>query len=267
MGYCIVMMKVLTANVNGIRSAHRKGFFAWLQDQNADFICLQETKAQLATLSHDISHMEGYHLVYSDAVKKGYSGVCIYSKRPPCSVSHTLGETIFDTEGRFVEARFEHLSVVSLYLPSGTSGPERQAIKMRLLDYFYQGFLTEAIEGTREVIICGDWNIAHTQKDLKNWQQNQKNSGFLPEERAWLDKVFAGQGWVDAFRVLNKEPDEYTWWSFRANARANNVGWRIDYQVVTPGIAKKLRSVSVYKDQVFSDHAPLIMEYDYVLGE
>ena len=260
------MMKVISANVNGIRSARQKGFFAWLEEQDADFICLQETKAQLALLSSDSVHLPGYHLVYADAEKKGYSGVCVYSKVQPDQVRSALGEPFFDTEGRFVELRVGKLSVVSLYLPSGTSGSERQAIKMQLLDTFYKGYLTEQMQAGREVVICGDWNIAHTEKDLKNWKQNQKNSGFLPEERAWLDKVFGTLGWVDAFRVLNQQSDEYTWWTFRANARAKNVGWRIDYQVVTPGMAQKLSTVAIYKDQVFSDHAPLIMEYDYALG-
>lgn len=260
------MMKIVSANVNGVRSARQKGFFVWLEQQDADFICLQETKAQLASLPPDSVHLPGYHLFYADAQKKGYSGVCVYSKVQPDQVRSELGESFFDTEGRFVELRVGNLSVVSLYLPSGTSGAERQAIKMKLLDSFYTGYLTEQMQAGREVVICGDWNIAHTEKDLKNWKQNQKNSGFLPEERAWLDKVFGTLGWVDAFRVLNQQPDEYTWWTFRANARAKNVGWRIDYQVVTPGMAQKLSTVSIYKDQVFSDHAPLIMEYDYALG-
>ena len=214
------MMKVITCNVNGIRSANRKGFFAWLRSEDPDFICLQETKAQSDVLSQDEFVVPGYQAVFSSADKKGYSGVGIYSKYPVDSVSTELGHPYFDTEGRFIQVQCGKLRVVSLYLPSGTSGDARQAIKMELLDYFYEHYLEKMIQDDIRTIICGDWNIAHTKQDVKNWRQNQKNSGFLPEERAWLDRVFDECGWVDAFRALNQEDDMFTWWSYRASARA-----------------------------------------------
>ena len=259
------MLKVISCNLNGIRSAQRKGFFKWLQTQNADFICLQETKAHLADLDLAIFTLVGYKIYFSDAQKKGYSGVAILTKHAPESINVKLGNSYLDHEGRFIELNYNNFRVVSLYLPSGTSGELRQGIKMDLLDYFYDEYLSSENLLRNPTIICGDWNIAHKPIDLKNWKQNQNNSGFLPEERAWLDKVFAN-GWVDAFRVLNHDPEQYTWWSFRGRARTNNVGWRIDYQVVSPSLADSLQSVSIYKDELFSDHAPLVMDYDYVLA-
>ena len=256
-------MRVITVNVNGIRAAARKGFFDWLQEQDADVVCLQETKAhkaQLDALDPAMFCPEGYHCYYHDAQKKGYSGVALYSKREPLDVKIGLGWTVADDEGRYIEAKFDDLTISSLYLPSGTSGDERQALKYEFLDQ-YLPYLRE-LKAQGECIICGDWNIAHKQIDLKNWRGNQKHSGFLPEERAWLDNLFDNEGFVDAFRACNEEPDQYTWWSNRGQSWAKNVGWRIDYQVITPGLRNAVKCVQIYKSQRFSDHAPLIIDYE-----
>lgn len=256
-------MRVITLNANGIRSAARKGLFDWLPQQNADLFCLQETKAQPADLEGDpMFRPEGWHVHFQSALRKGYSGVALYSRRKPDTVLTSLGAQEFDDEGRYVEMRFGELSVVSLYVPSGSAGPERQASKDRFLEFFLPK-LREWIGSGRQYILCGDWNIAHRNIDLKNWRSNQKNSGFLPHERAWLDAAFDAVGWVDGYRALHPatEGEAYTWWSNRGNARANNVGWRIDYQIVTPGLRDKIRAASVYKDTFFSDHAPLTLDY------
>lgn len=259
------MVRIISINLNGIRSAARKGFFAWLQKQDADFICLQELKAQAADLEKDeIFSPPGYHAYFHYAEKKGYSGVGIYSKHKPDEVVTGLGFEVADQEGRYVAVRKDKLWVASLYLPSGTSGDERQTVKYDFLDH-YEKRLSSHIAGGEDYVICGDWNIAHKEIDLKNWRGNRKNSGFLPEERAWLDKLFDEYGFVDAFRVVNQEEDQYTWWSNRGQAYAKNVGWRIDYQIVTPGLKRTIKSANIYKDERFSDHAPLIMEYDIII--
>jgi exodeoxyribonuclease III len=261
-------MRIITFNANGIRSAASKGFFDWLPPQKADVVCIQETKAQLHQLEHDPQFCPaGYHCFYEDATaKKGYAGVALFSRREPDTVLRGLGVAEFDAEGRYIEARFGKLSVVSLYLPSGSSGPHRQASKDRFLEFFLP-VLKQWAKSGRDYVVCGDWNIAHTQKDLKNWKSNQKNSGFLPHERAWMDKLFGEAGWVDAYRVLHPDATDacYTWWSNRGQARAKNVGWRIDYQVVTPSLKDKVRAARIYKDKWFSDHAPLIMDYAHDL--
>ena len=254
-------MKIVSINVNGIRAAHRKGFFDWMQKEAADVICVQETKAQVDQLHDDILQPAGYHGFFNDAEKKGYSGTAVYSRRKPDKVIDTLGWAGADSEGRYLQVDYGKLSIVSLYLPSGSSSEERQQAKFDFLDRFMP-LLKKMRRQRREYILCGDWNIAHKEIDLKNWRANQKNSGFLPEERAWMDDLFNNVGMVDSFRVINQEPDQYTWWSNRGQAWARNVGWRIDYQVVTPGLKDKIKSVSIYKEERFSDHAPLITEYD-----
>jgi exodeoxyribonuclease III len=254
-------MRVITVNVCGIRSAAGKGLFRWLRRQRADFICLQETKAREEQLAgHDV-RLAGYHSYFCDAERKGYSGVALYSRAKPERVVRGFGIAEFDGEGRYIEAQVGDLSVVSLYLPSGSAGPERQASKFRFLEAF-SPHLARLARRRRHYILAGDWNIAHRAIDLRNWRSNQKNSGFLPEERAWLDGLFGPAGYVDAFREVRPGPDLYTWWSNRGQARANNVGWRIDYQVVSGGLAGKARAAAIYKKQRFSDHAPLIMDYD-----
>lgn len=257
-------MRVITANLNGIRSAARKGFFEWVETQNADVICVQETKAQMQHLEGEIFRPKGYFCHFCDAEKKGYSGVGIYCKKEPDQLLQGLGWHCADSEGRYIQADFGDLSIASLYLPSGTSGQERQSVKFDFLDR-YIDVLKKIPHESRHYIICGDWNIAHKQIDLKNWRSNQKNSGFLPEERAWLDRLFDEVGMIDAFRVINQEPDQYTWWSNFGRAYEKNVGWRIDYQIISPSLKEKITSVSIYKEQKFSDHAPLIIDYDYEL--
>lgn len=254
-------MRIITINLNGIRSAARKGFFDWLAKQNADVICMQEVKAQENDLTDECFKPNGYHAYFHFAEKKGYSGVGIYTRHEPKQVITGLGWETADQEGRYVAVNLGNLWVASVYLPSGTSGDERQAVKFDFLNK-YAEHLKTLLEKKEEYIICGDWNIAHTKMDLKNWRSNQKNSGFLPEERAWMDNVFNDLGFVDGFRVINQEPDQYTWWSNRGRAWDNNTGWRIDYQIVTPGLKSAVKSASIFKEIRFSDHAPLIMEYN-----
>lgn len=261
-------MKIISANLNGIRAANRKGFFQWLETQQADVVCLQETKAQEHQLETEEYYPKGYHCHYFDAQKKGYSGVAIYARQKPDQVTCGLGEGFedMDAEGRFIQADFTRedgskLSVISLYLPSGSAKEERQLVKYSFMERF-----TETLKAMRrkrrEFVICGDWNIVHKEIDIKNWKSNQKNSGCLPAEREWLDKLFGPMGFTDAFREVNQQPGEYTWWSNRGQSWAKNVGWRIDYQVITPGLKDKVKSASVYKDERFSDHAPLIIDYE-----
>lgn len=254
-------MRIITLNINGIRAGARKGFFDWLQQQDADIVCLQETKAQMQHLTDDIFHPAGYHCYFTDAQRKGYSGVGILSRLKPVKVSHEIGWELADSEGRYVQLDFDNnFSVASLYLPSGSSGEERQQVKFAMMD-FYEKMLQKIRQSSRSFVICGDWNIVHKEIDIKNFKSNQKNSGCLPEERAWLDKVFNEIGWVDAFRVVNQEAEQYTWWSNRGRAWDNNVGWRLDYQVITPDLKDKVCDASIYKAQRFSDHAPLIIDY------
>ena len=308
-------MRIITLNLNGIRSAYNKGLLEWFAKQNADILCVQELKAQAADMTPDMLAPLGYHGYFHYAEKKGYSGVGIYSKRKPEAVIVGLGIPEFDAEGRYIEAQFGNLSVVSLYLPSGSSGEERQAVKFKFMEAFMphlrqmllnpqasdggESRLLPQAAGSaitsdlasvvgspsrmassstsnvsqphpvalnrsgRDVIVCGDWNIAHTEKDLKNWRGNKKNSGFLPEERAWLTELFNEVGFVDVFRKLHPELEAYTWWSNRGQAWAKDVGWRLDYQIATQDMAGKAVTTGIYKDQRFSDHAPLMVDYDY----
>ncbi len=256
-------MRIIAANVNGIRSADSKGFFDWLKRQNADVVCLQEVKAQEDQIT-DAMRPKGYQAFFNCARKKGYAGVALYSRVPPDRVHIGFGSKEHDDEGRYLQADFGKLSVASLYLPSGSAGPHRQQSKYRFMEHFLPVLKKRRQDG-REYILCGDWNIAHKEIDLKNWKSNRKNSGFLPEERAWLTNLFDDVGWVDVFRTLNDRPEQYTWWSNRGQAYAKNVGWRIDYQIATPGIAKRAVKERIYKDRKFSDHAPLIIDYRYDL--
>ena len=254
-------MRVISFNANGIRAAARKGFFDWLPQQHADVVCIQETKAQAHQLSDPVFHPEGYACYYCDAEKKGYAGTALYVRREPDEIEQELGFDEFDREGRWCEGRFGNLVIASLYLPSGSSSEERLAAKMRFHELFLP-HLQQLRNSGRKVIICGDWNTAHTEIDLANPKSNSKNSGFLPEERAWLDKVFNEVGMIDAFRVVHPEtPHLYTWWSNRGQAWAKNVGWRIDYQIVTPDLRNKIEDAWIYTEERFSDHAPLIMDY------
>jgi exodeoxyribonuclease III len=257
-------MRIITLNVNGIRSAERKGLARWLaRIEPWDVVCLQEIRAAAEHVPRALVAPRKSHAAFHPAARKGYSGVALYSRRP-VPVRTGFGSREFDAEGRYLEADFGRASVVSVYFPSGSSSPARQEAKFRFLAAFLP-HLARLRESGREVVLCGDWNIAHQPIDLKNWRGNQKNSGFLPEERAWLTRVFAELGFVDVFRRLNKEPGQYTWWSNRGQAWAKNVGWRIDYQIATPGIAATARAAAVYKNRRFSDHAPLIIDYDFDL--
>ena len=258
------MLRIVSLNLNGIRSASNKGVMPWLARQKADIVCMQEVKAQLTDLSPALAQPRGVHAYFHCAEKRGYSGVALYARTAPDRVATGIGVPEFDREGRFLRADFGTLSVVSVYLPSGSSSAERQQAKFRFLDVFFPMLRALRSEG-REFIVCGDWNIAHKEIDLKNWRSNQKNSGFLPEERAWLTRVFDELGWVDVFRRLDPRPERYTWWSNRGQARAKNVGWRIDYHIATPGIAAKAVKSAIYTAKRFSDHAPLVIEYDHTL--
>ena len=259
-------MRIISVNLNGIRSAASKGFYEWLTLQNADIVCLQELKAQAADMTEEMLNPAGYHGHFHYAEKKGYSGVGIYCRQKPRQVIAGLGITEFDAEGRYLCADFEDFSAVSVYLPSGSSGDERQAVKFKFMEAFLP-HLKDLRASGREVVICGDWNIAHKEIDLKNWRGNRKNSGFLPEERAWLTELFDEVGFVDVFRTIHPDLEGYTWWSNRGQAWAKNVGWRIDYQIATPGLAQRAKVASIYKDQRFSDHAPLIIDYQDILAQ
>lgn len=257
------MLRIITLNLNGIRSAWRKGFPAWAAQQAADVICLQELKAQAADLSPDMLRPAGFTAYYHYAAKKGYSGVGVWCRHVPDAVIEGFGDAEFDAEGRYLRVDFGKLSVVSLYVPSGSSSPERQEAKFRFLARFYP-HLAELAGSGREVAVCADWNIAAQAIDLKNWKSNQKNSGFLPEEREWIARVRGEAGWIDVYRRLHPEATDacYTWWSNRGQAWAKNVGWRLDYQLATPVLAAKASTASVYKQERFSDHAPLTIDYD-----
>ena len=265
-------MRIITANLNGIRSAANKGFFDWLQTTQADVICLQELKAQagdmtaemLTALPNGMPASNSYYGYFHYAEKKGYSGVGIYSKAKPDAVIEGLGIRDIDAEGRYIEAQFGNLSVISLYLPSGSSGEERQAFKFNVLARILPHL--EALKASgRDVVVCGDINIAHQEIDLKNYKGNKNNSGFLPDERAWLSDLYNRVGWLDVYRYLHpaSTDDCYTWWSNRGAAYEKNVGWRLDYQIATPELAKKSIQSTIYKQKRFSDHAPLIIDYQY----
>ena len=254
------MIRIISLNLNGIRSAARKGLVPWLESVRPDVLCVQEIKAQADDLDDTLRNLAGLGGHFHFAHKPGYSGVGVYARRKPKAVRAGFGDPEFDAEGRYLEADFGDYTVISMYLPSGSSSPERQQAKFRFMASF-AGHLRDLGRGGREVVVCGDWNIAHREIDLKNWRANQKNSGFLPEERAWLSRVFDEIGFVDVFRTLDPRPERYTWWSNRGQAWAKNVGWRLDYQVATPGLAGLARSADIYIDERFSDHAPLVIDY------
>ncbi len=257
-------MRLVSLNLNGIRSAVNKGFLQWLAHVSADVVCVQELKAHGDNLTEEMRSPGAFSGHFHFAQRKGYSGVGIYTRAQPSEIVEGLGIPDIDDEGRYIEARFGTLSVISLYLPSGSSSEERLAVKFSFMERVFPKLKSLANCG-REIIICGDWNIAHKEIDLKNWRSNQKNPGFLPEERAWLSKVFDELGWVDVFRRIDPRPEQYTWWSNRGQAWDRNVGWRLDYQIATPGIAAKAHKASIHKDTRFADHAPLIIDYEHNL--
>ena len=261
------MFRLVTLNLNGIRSAADKGFLEWAAQTGADCMGVQEVKAQNEHVAGRFEHVAGMDGHFHYAEKKGYSGVGLYTRKAPSEVIAGFDGGEFDVEGRYIEARFDtpkrKFSVISCYFPSGSSSEERQLAKFRFLGRMYPHLM--ALKAEREFILVGDINIAHQAIDLKNWRSNQKNSGFTPEERAWMTTLLTEGGLVDVFRTLNPNPDQYTWWSNRGQAWAKNVGWRIDYQLATPYTAALARSASIYKDQRFSDHAPLTIDYDFAL--
>ena len=277
-------MKIISVNLNGIRAAAKKGLYQWLEKEDADVVCLQELKAQPDQIGGEPFHPPGYHTYFHAAKKKGYSGVGIYCKSEPSRVQLGLGEgwQDVDFEGRYIQTDFDNLSVVSLYMPSGSSKEERQVFKYNMMERM-QPLLIDIATSGRQWVICGDWNIAHKKRDIKNWRGNQKNSGFLPQERQWMDWLLSEQepelekdpsaevsiaipekpcGLVDAFRVVNNQDEQFTWWSNRGQAWANNTGWRIDYQIISENLCKSVKRTTIYKEERFSDHAPLIVEYD-----
>ena len=265
------MFRLVSLNLNGIRSAANKGFEAWASALAADCMGVQEVKAQADTVVGRFDTVAGMagHFHYAD--RRGYSGVGLYTRKAPSRVILGIGDPEFDAEGRYVEARFDlpglgksgRLSIVSCYFPSGSSGELRQAAKFRFLTLMAPHL--KALAAERELILVGDINIAHKEIDLKNWKGNQKNSGFLPEERAWMTALFDEIGLVDVFRSLNPHPEQYTWWSNRGQARAKNVGWRLDYHLATPAVAELAKAEHIYLEQRFSDHAPVMIDYDFTL--
>ena len=255
-----VTLRVVSLNLNGVRAAFRKGLPEWLEAAAPDIVCAQEVRAQPADLSPEMLAPAGMRGHFAFAARPGYSGVGIYSRRKPLAVHDTFGHPLLDEEGRFLRLDFPEFSVVSLYMPSGSSGEARQAVKYQVMGIMREWLAARMTDG-REWLICGDINIARTEKDIRNWRGNLKNSGFLPEEREWMRGLIEDAGWRDVFRELNDEDGQYTWWSNRGRAWENNTGWRIDYHLATPGLAARARTAEIYKAQRFSDHAPLVIEY------
>ncbi|MFF1419246.1 exodeoxyribonuclease III [Streptomyces sp. NPDC058280] len=264
------MRTVTSVNVNGLRAAAKKGFVEWLAETSADVVCLQEVRAEPQQLSEDVRQPEGWHTLHAPAAAKGRAGVSLYSRREPDRTRIGFGSAEFDASGRYAEMDLPGLTVASLYLPSGEVGTERQDEKLRFMDEFLtylEGLKKRAAADGREVLVCGDWNIAHQEADLKNWRANRKSSGFLPEERAWLTRVFEETGYADVVRALHPDQEgPYTWWSYRGRAFDNDSGWRIDYHVATEGLAARAVKAGVERaathDERWSDHAPVTVTYD-----
>ncbi|HET7818116.1 MAG TPA: exodeoxyribonuclease III [Bacteroidia bacterium] len=254
------MTKIVSYNVNGIRSAVGKGLIDWLKQTDADIVCLQEIKAMPEQVDKEVHDKLHEHTYWYPAQKKGYSGVAIFSKKKPNHVEYGCGIKPYDDEGRVIRADYDGFSVMSVYFPSGTSGDERQDFKYKFLDDF-QLYIDRLKKIHPNLIICGDYNICHKPIDIHNPVANANSTGFLPEERAWLDKFFKS-GFIDTFRHFNTEPHNYTWWSFRANARAKNLGWRIDYQAVSSPLGKKLKRAVILPEAKHSDHCPILLEID-----
>ncbi|MER5255130.1 exodeoxyribonuclease III [Streptomyces sp. NPDC002855] len=265
------MLTVTSVNVNGLRAAAKKGFVEWLAETSADVLCLQEVRAEPQQLPEEVRAPEGWHVTHAPAAAKGRAGVSLYTRREPDRVQVGFGSDEFDGSGRYVEADLPGVTVASLYLPSGEVGTERQDEKVRFMGEFLtylKGLKQRAAAEGRQVVVCGDWNIAHQEADLKNWKGNKKNSGFLPEERAWLGEVFEGDaGYVDVMRALHPDVEgPYSWWSYRGRAFDNDTGWRIDYHVATPGLAERAVKGFVERaashEERWSDHAPVTVVYD-----
>jgi exodeoxyribonuclease-3 len=254
------MRKIITYNVNGIRAALNKGLDTWLESTKADVICLQETKANSDQVDESIFNKLGYHCYWFSAQKKGYSGVAIFSKQMPNNIVVGCGNDAYDAEGRVIRLDFDNYSVMSVYHPSGTTGDERQAFKMKWLDFF-KDYVIGLNASIPNLILCGDYNICNKPIDIHNPVSNKNSSGFLPEEREWFD-LFLEAGFVDSFRVINQAPHQYTWWSYRANAREKNLGWRIDYNIVSKALKDKIKNAYILPEAVHSDHCPCVLELD-----
>ncbi len=255
------MKKIVTYNLNGIRSAMSKGLIDWLKATNPDILCVQELKAEPGQLDLKIFEDAGYHHYWFPAQKKGYSGVAIFTKQKPDHIEYGCGIAEYDFEGRVIRADYGDVSVMSVYHPSGSSGEERQAFKMKWLDDF-QKYIDKLKKERPKLIICGDYNICHQPIDIHNPKSNANSSGFLPEEREWID-TFMKSGFVDSFRHFNKEPHNYSWWSFRFNSRAKNLGWRIDYNLVSTNLESKMKRVAILPEAKHSDHCPVVLEIDF----
>ncbi len=252
-------MRIISYNLNGIRSAINKGFLDWLKTDPADIICVQETKAQKENVSHSLFNDLGYHDYWYSAEKKGYSGVAIFTKIKPDNVICGTGHAVSDSEGRVIQADFGDLRLINAYFPSGTSGDERQTFKYGWLDDFYD-YVQQMRKQHPKLVLCGDYNIAHKEIDIHDPRGNKKSSGFLPEERAWMDRLLEA-GWIDTFRVFHTEPHRYSWWSQRfPSVRLNNKGWRIDYFAVTEPLKDRLVDAEIYPDVKHSDHCPVYLE-------
>lgn len=252
-------MKIISYNVNGIRAALKKGFETWLKEEDPDIVCIQELKAMADQIEPFYKEL-GYEIYTETAEKKGYSGVAILTKHTPKHVEYGCGNSLYDSEGRVIRADFEDFSVMSVYMPSGTSGDIRQDFKYDWLDFFYD-YAHELTAQHPNLIISGDYNIAHNEIDIHNPKSNKNSSGFLPEERAWFTK-FVDSGFIDSFRTFNPDPHHYSWWSYRANSRANNKGWRIDYHMATKAMSNRLKSASILPGAHHSDHCPIVLEID-----
>ncbi|MGI9307457.1 MAG: exodeoxyribonuclease III [Gammaproteobacteria bacterium] len=261
------MLRVITLNLNGVRSAYRKGLGEWLAAVRPDILCWQEVRAADADIAPEMRRPAGLRGEFSLPEKRGYSGVALFAKKKPLQICRSLaGKSggVLRAEGRFLQMDFAQFSVISLYMPSGSGGETRQKIKERVMKELYPWLAArrkEADKTGRGFLLCGDINIAHTEKDIRNWRGNRNNSGFLPREREWLSRLFGEAGWVDVFRQINAEDGQYTWWSNRGRARENNVGWRIDYQIATPNFASRASAAEIYTREKFSDHAPLVIDY------
>lgn len=251
-------MKIVTYNVNGIRAAMSKGFVDWLRELNPDVVCLQEIKASPEQVGVFEFDELGYHHYWYPAQKKGYSGVAIFSKIKPNKVTYGCGIPAYDDEGRILRADFNGFSVMSVYHPSGSSGDERQAFKMKWLAD-YQNYINELKKTIPNLILSGDFNICHREIDIHNPKSNANTSGFLPEEREWMEQ-FINSGFVDSFRHFNKNPHHYSWWSYRAGARGKNLGWRIDYHLTSESLLNRLKSAEILPHVVHSDHCPVVLE-------
>lgn len=254
------MTRIITYNVNGIRAAISKGWIEWLKASNADVVCLQEIKANHEQVDIKLIEDAGYHHYFYPAIKKGYSGVAIITKKKPDNIVYGMNIKKYDEEGRFLRVDFGTISIISVYMPSGSSGDERQTFKMQWLPEF-TNYINELKKERPKLIICGDYNICNKPIDIHNPKSNKNSSGFLPEEREWFD-TFLETGFVDSFRHYNKEPHQYTWWSFRFNARAKNLGWRIDYNLVTQNLTDKIISSHLLPDEKHSDHCACVLDID-----